>query len=474
MIALQGPFLIVNLGVSGRSAIRLLKVLGIPDERIFTFDEKDPQAQFQNPDEALAKSQASAIVLSPGYPASTPWIQKAAAQGVVITSEISLAAPHLQNEIKIGITGSVGKSTTAALFYVGAKREDPHSFLGGNFGTPLADYAADVLEKKRARAKFLIIEISSYQLENAKGLYFDYAIVTALNENHLERYNSVDHYYLTKLSLIFRTHQAIVLNENGLELFDYIKKLIPFYPEKGIQIGQSDFSIEDKMDRILLSFSRSKNIQDLIDMRQIVATALKHHDEIGTVHWTVAKVGEQCEVVGKHNRDNLSAAIRLGQILGFQGSSLDEIRKFRGLSHRIENLGKAGGVRFINDSKSTTIESVLVAIEACRDFSRTGTLFILLGGRDKNLPWKKLSTFQEATNMEFVFFGECAEHAAKETRLSNNIHKTLHAALVWCKIKAQVHDTILLSPGGTSLDEFKNFEERGEFFKTKMKDFSSK
>lgn len=467
----DSPYLIINLGVSGKSAIRLLKILGVSSDKIFTFDDKDPQAHFQNAELAFEKSKAKTVVVSPGYPLSMPWIKKALADGITITSELSLAARHLQKEIKVGITGSVGKSTTAALFYAGAKLEDPSCFLGGNFGTPLADYVSDVLEKKRQRARFLILEVSSYQLENARGTSFDYCLFTSLNENHLERYQSLDHYYLTKLTLLFRTHQAIIFNENGLDLFDYIKKLVLFYPEKGVPLGLSDKSVEDKMDRILQIFSRSTSPQDLLDMRQIIATTLRQHDDTNTVHWTVAKIGEQCEIVGKHNKDNLAAAIRLGQILGFSGHSLDEIRKFRGLPHRIENLGKASGVRFINDSKSTTIESVSVAIEACRDFSRTGTLFVLLGGRDKNLPWKKLSTFQEATNMEFVFFGECAEHASTETRLSNNLHKSLHSALSWCKMKAQVHDTILLSPGGTSLDEFKNFEDRGNYFKSFMKNF---
>lgn len=472
MLSCKPPFLIVNLGLSGRAALRLLKILGIPQQSIFTYDEKDPLAHFSNAEEAFDKVQPKTVVVSPGYALSTPWIQRAISQGVEITSELSLAAPHFNGEIRIGVTGSVGKSTTAAIFHAGAVLEDPYCLLGGNFGYPIADYMSDVLERKRPRAKIVIVEISSYQLENAKGLHFDYSIVTSLNENHLERYASLDHYYLSKLTLIFRTYQSCILNENGLDLFEYINKLIPHFPEKGLKLSTPGEKPEEAVDRILLSFSRSENPTDMIEMRQILSTSLKDHDQKGTIHWTVARISEQCEVIGRHNRDNLALALRLGQILGFRSTSLDAMRAFRGLPHRIENLGKSGGIRFINDSKSTTIESVLVAIESCRDFSRTGTLFVLLGGRDKNLPWRKLSVFQEATNMEFVFFGECAEFAAQETRLSNNIHKSLHAALVWCRMKAQVHDTILLSPGGSSLDEFKNFEERGHYFKSRMRDFS--
>lgn len=471
MVSFTPPFLIVGLGASGKAAMKLLLSTGVNRNQIFTFDDKDPSAQFQNPNEALKSSHAQTIVVSPGYPLSSPWIQKAIKDGLCITSELSLALPHLKNETKIGITGSVGKSTTAALLRAGIATEDPHCFLGGNFGIPLAEYASQLIEKKRLRARYLILELSSYQLENARGLGLDYCLITSLAANHLERYGNADSYFLTKLSIIDRTFHGVILNENGIELFEYIKKLIPYYPDNGVTMLVGEKTVAEARDRLLLQISSKIQPEDLLEMKQILATALKEHNETRTIHWTVSKIGEVAEIVGKHNKDNLAAAIRIAQILGLKQAAVEEMRKFKGLPHRLENLGKVKGIRFINDSKSTTIESVKVAIDACRDFSRSGVLYVLLGGRDKNLPWEKLSQYREATNVEFVFFGECGEMAAHETRLSNNIHKSLAAAMTWCQMKAQKDDTLLLSPGGTSLDEFKNFEDRGNFFKNKMKDF---
>jgi UDP-N-acetylmuramoylalanine--D-glutamate ligase len=356
----------------------------------------------------------------------------------------------------------------------GAKQEDPNCFLGGNFGYPVADYISDVLEQKRKRCKIAIIEISSYQLENCKGLFFDASIITSLNENHLERYARLDHYYLTKLSLVFRTRGHIILNENGHDLFPYMNKLIAHFPDGGLVLSRPLESAEIALDRILLGFSRSEEPLDFNDLRQILGASLRTHDQNKTIHWAASKPTDHCEMVGSHNRDNFALALCLGKLLAFKPQSLNALRSFRGLPHRIENLGLADGIRFINDSKSTTIESVIVAIESCRDFSRSGTLFVLLGGRDKNLPWTKLQKFQESPNMKFVFFGESAEFASQETRLSKNIHKSLGAALAWCETKAQWGDTILLSPGGSSLDEFKNFEARGVFFRSKMLDIASR
>ena len=474
MLSKKPPYLIINTGLSGKAALRLLKVLGVSPQEIFTYDSSDTSADFNNAEVAYEKVRPQTIIVSPGYPLSTPWIQRARSANVEITSELSLAAPFFNGELKIGITGSVGKSTTAGLLNAGASVEDPNCFLGGNYGYPLANYVADVLERKRPRARIAIIEISSYQLENARGLSFDHSIITSLNENHLERYASLDHYYLTKLSLLFRTQGHVVLNENGHDLFSYVNNLIAYFPENGLRLSLPNETAETAMDRVLLGFSRSQLPSDLTDVRQVLSSSLKKHDNLKQIHWTSSRFTDRCEIIGRHNRENLSLALRLGQILAFKPASLNAIRSFRGLPHRIENLGVSGGIRFINDSKSTTIESVLVALEACSDFSRTGTLFVLIGGRDKNLPWRKLQAFQGAPNMEFVFFGECAEFASQETRLSKNIHRSLGAALSWCKLNAQDQDTLLLSPGGSSLDEFKNFEERGNFFKSKMQDFSVK
>ncbi|MES3037397.1 MAG: cyanophycin synthetase, partial [Bdellovibrionota bacterium] len=135
--------------------------------------------------------------------------------------------------------------------------------------------------------------------------------------------------------------------------------------------------------------------------------------------------------------------------------------KFEGLSHRLENLGKYNGVQFINDSKATSIESVIEAVDSLDGISVAGNKFILLGGRDKNLPWNKLKILTKKEKVKFIFFGEAADKIKSGSGLPGEVYADLKTALNGIADKLKDGDVCLLSPGGTSLDEFKNFEERG-------------
>ena len=145
----------------------------------------------------------------------------------------------------------------------------------------------------------------------------------------------------------------------------------------------------------------------------------------------------------------------------------EAVQNFQNLEHRMEHVATVRGVEFINDSKATAMDSVLVAVGAALEKTKNDSkLFLLLGGKDKNLPWEQLSVLTAYPNIKVVFFGACGQLAKEKTTLPGDYFSKLEGALNHCYLSAKAGDVVLLSPGGTSLDEFKNFEERGNFFKS--------
>lgn len=426
---LRTPIAVVGMGKSGEAAKRLLLTAGIQASDILTFDSKISSAQFQDSDE-LKKFHPKTLVVSPGVPLSTNWIQALKSQGVTITSEINLACSFLTSEKLVGVTGSVGKSTTVSILGAGVQAFSPSAFVGGNLGTPFSIYAVDVLEGKRVKADWIILELSSYQLENSSELRLDFSALTYFTSNHLERYKNLHDYYETKWKIVDQTKQSVFLNSEGADLTS-------FYKNK----------------------SQSSRIQ-------IVSSADSKLSSLNL---------KECALIGAHNQDNLAMAASIALTAQWPAISIAAMKEFGGLSHRLENLGLINGIRFINDSKATAMDSVVIAARAVTD-SRTNSdrVLHLLGGRNKSLPWEDLIPLKNSSNVEFVFFGECREMAQNKSELPGRSFPTLDEALSYVLSEAKTNDTVLLSPGGTSLDEFKSFEDRGDFFKRRIQEYYKK
>lgn len=417
---IKRPIAIVGMGLSGEAAKRLLTRNGVKAADLCTFDDKSGAADFSDPKEMLRAKGPATLVVSPGYPLAKDWIQDFQEQGGFITSELALGLYFLTTERIIGVTGSVGKSTTVSVLEAGLKRFSPDSFLGGNIGKPLADYVVELQERKRNRAPWLVLELSSYQLENCGSLHCEISAITHLTANHMERYPSLDSYYGTKWDLVKRTDRVAVMNSHGGDL----KK-----------------------------FAKGKR-----EEAQILWTD-QNDEELSSLHL------EQARLLGSHNQDNLAVAAKIAREAGWPEEAFAGMKEFPGLSHRMENLGERGGVRFVNDSKATTMESVKTAAMGLYDqMDRKKQLFLLLGGKDKNLPWEELAELQKIQKLRPVFFGAVGERAKAGSGFSGPVFAKLGDAIASLKAEAKDGDTVLLSPGGTSLDEFKNFEERGKFF----------
>jgi UDP-N-acetylmuramoylalanine--D-glutamate ligase len=417
---LRRPIAIVGMGLSGEAARRLLLRNGVKAGDLVTFDDKAGVADFHQPEELIRQRNPRTLVVSPGVPLARDWIRDFADHGGAITSELALALHFLTNERVIGVTGSVGKSTTVSLLEAGLKAFSPESFVGGNIGRPLADYAADLAERKRQPAPWVVLELSSYQLENCGHLRCELSCITYFTPNHLERYPSLEAYYEQKWLLAKFTERAVILNRHGGDLAKYAKG-----KRESAELLWTD----------------------------------QNDEELVSCHL------EQAQLLGSHNQDNLALAAKIAREAGWPASAIEAMKAFRGLPHRMENLGLRQEIRFVNDSKATTMESVkTAAFGLYEQMDRKKQLVLLLGGRDKNLPWAQLNELKKIQKLRPVFFGECREKAQQLSGLSGDSFPKLHDAVNALRKIALPGDTVLLSPGGTSLDEFKNFEERGKFF----------
>lgn len=414
---LKIPIAIAGLGKSGNSALNLLMAAGFPKEQLILFDEKSPQAEISDPEKLLALKPQT-VVVSPGVPLSSKWLAQLKSEACHITSEISLAASLLTTEKVIGITGSVGKSTVTSLLGEAVKSFDLQAFVGGNLGIPFSDYAIGKL-KGDIPASWVILELSSYQLENCKNLQLEHSIITYLSVNHLERYKSLEEYYSTKFIITDITKGVCILNKTSPDCENYA-----YLSRSKVSFVNSQF------------FSKKDYLNELA-------------------------------LIGSHNKDNFALAAEMAVLCGWPSSSFVAMTNYKGLSHRLEHVATTNGVTYINDSKATAMDSVLVATKGCLEGLNTEQkLFLLLGGKDKNLPWEQLSVLGANEIVTPVFFGQCGQLAKEKSELNGEYFEHLGSAVHYCQRRARSGDVVLLSPGGTSLDEFKNFEERGDFFKT--------
>ena len=314
-----------------------------------------------------------------------------------------------------------------SLIGAGLQAFSPSGFVGGNLGIPFSQYAVEVLSEKRPRADWVVLELSSYQLENCENLCLEFSAITYLTSNHLERYKNLEDYYQTKWNILSITEKNMFLNSGGGDLVSYSEK---HASPKVRVVSKNDIPLKP-------------------------------------LHL------EEAQLIGKHNQDNLAIAATLALAAGWPQKAIDGMKSFGGLVHRLENVGNFKSIRFINDSKATAMDSVLIAAEAAHQTKeKAGRMFMLLGGRNKSLPWQDLASLKDYSDSVFVFFGECRDLAKDKSGLMGSSFEKLGEALDHVFKEARAGDTVLLSPGGTSWDEFKSFEDRGDFFKSRVKLFA--
>ena len=376
---------------------------------------------------------ASEIVKSPGIPKEAPMIKKVMEKGIHIISEIEFASRYTNSKM-VCITGSNGKTTTTSLIYHIFKEAGYDAGLAGNIGKSLA------LQVAEDPHEYYIIELSSFQLDNMYDFHANIAILLNITPDHLDRYDFCMQNYVD-------AKMRIIENQTENDSFIYwnddpiIKKELEKYDIKAIVFPFSELK-------------ENGSIGYIEEGKYIIEKPTPFNME-----------QEELSLSGKHNIYNSLAA---GIATNIAGIKKEVIRKslsdFPGVEHRLEKVTKVGGVQYINDSKATNVDACWYALESMK----TPTILIV-GGKDKGNDYDAIKPLVKEKCVGLVYLG------ADNKKLHDNFDNmgipvrdthSMKECVQACYEMAKPGDTVLLSPCCASFDLFKNMEDRGEQFKT--------
>ena len=381
----------------------------------------------------------SSIIVSPGIDWNNKVLKELRKKDIYMQGEVDLAWERLKNIKSIGITGTNGKTTVTNMLNHVLKLNNLNTDMGGNIGKALSKIALDIKQAKYKQLNWLIIELSSYQIEGSPKLKPTIGIWTTFTPDHLERHNDIETYFNIKRSLLEKSTIRIY-NSDDKYLSSKIKEL-----PNGIWIGikqQSDYSHKPKY---------WLNQEGYI-----------FENQTKLFHTSVLKIP------GKHNLQNLLIVTAAAREIGLDYSLIaNSINSFEAIPHRLEYLGKLGKISFYNDSKATNFDSSVTGLKSVPSPS-----ILIAGGKQKKgdfLDW--LEQIKQSTN-GIVLFGVSATGLNKliegasyqgEIVLKKTLEDATKASIeVARKTNSK---SILLSPACASFDQYKNYEERGNHFK---------
>ncbi len=383
----------------------------------------------------------SLVCVSGGVPLTIPLIQEAYHRGIPVTNDSEIFMQSVKAPV-IGITGSAGKTTTTTLVgrMAAAGVIPPRkAWVGGNIGNPLIDMVEQIDAKD-----LVILELSSFQLEQMTTSPHIAAVLN-ITPNHLDRHGTMTEYIRAKSHiLVHQTKDDIaVLNRDDPE----------------------SWNLRDQVRGSLISFGRGLPVtgETAVFMDGENITLLENGKRVVLLN------SSAIELRGEHNLLNVLAACAITHAAGLSSEAMKVgLSGFTGVKHRQELVREHNGVCWVNDSIASAPERTIAALNV---FS--GPLILLLGGRDKNLPWDTLATMVHQRVDHVVIFGESADKIAaaisspvEGDRLSSVVVKRdFIEALEESRRISEPGDVVLLSPGCTSYDAFKDFEERGETFR---------
>lgn len=391
---------------------------------------------------------ADLLVVNPAAQRDSPFLQMAIDAGVPLTSEMNLFW-MLNPSRTIGVTGSNGKSTTTSLIYNMLLAAGIPVRIGGNIGRSLLPEVENI-----AVSDWTVLELSSFQLADLDHLHAgpDIAVVTNFTPNHQDRHASLDEYRAAKQTIVrwLGGDNVAVLNADDPEVADWPTAALK------LTFGVAAFAIARIADD-------ASSIHCLLPRFDIPLAAAR-------------------SLPGRHNAANIAAALLAASAARATPAAIrSAIASFRGLPHRLEFLGEQHGRRFYNDSKSTTPEAAIAAIDAVAPL---GPIVLLAGGADKHVDLSRFAAHIRQRTKAVALLGQTAAlleclisqpHASLSGEPSATappaIHRaaSLHDAFKWAMQQSAPGDTILLSPGCSSLDWFNNYEHRGHQF-TEMVD----
>ncbi|AEA34477.1 UDP-N-acetylmuramoyl-L-alanine--D-glutamate ligase [Hippea maritima] len=421
---------VVGFGRSGQAAYRLLKDKGFD---VYAFDDraelKGANLFGKGKINKFFEISFDEVVLSPGVKPSHPFVKHCRSNRIKLISELELGYRYAKGKI-IAITGTNGKSTTVALVERILKGASKRVIACGNYGLPLSEAIYE-------NAEYYVVEASSYQLEFIDKFKPNIAAILNIAFDHLSWHGSMDNYIEAKKKIF----------KNQLEDDFFIK-------------NDSDSYIFDGKANLFLVSKRDRNADCFFEKNGVIVNRPEY--------LRIDKTG----LFGSKVFENIAFAALIGLLCGIEKKTIKEVvGTMSNLEHRIEFVDEIDGVKFYNDSKATNLDAVEAAINS---FDEGIKIVIILGGKHKGESYSRLLPLLEKRARAVVVYGEDRKVILNE--LDGFLPVPLPAVNIWGAVRAAFEvaskdDVVLFSPGGSSCEPYKNFEERGEAFKKEVEVF---
>lgn len=432
---------VLGLGRSGCEAARLLRqrgfaVLASEEKQRTAVPALPPGVTVETGGHSAAVFDCGFMVKSPGIFPAHPVLQEAKKRKIPVFSELEVALAFLPKGVQVlAVSGTNGKTTTTTLLGEILKehvRQAPgrQVFVAGNIGRPVSAVVAQVQS-----GDFLVLEVSSYQLEDSTFFRPNVACLLNITPDHLDHHGGLNAYIRAKARLFKnqRAQDVAVLN-GGDELCAQLAgglraRVVAFSARPSHPLKTDVFYDGDE-----IIFSQGQRLHP---------PGLK----------------------GIHNIENAMAAALCAMAVGVPAEEIQRVfTRFQALEHRIEPCGMVRGICFINDSKATNLDSTAVALES---FDKKNNVWLILGGRDKGASYESLLAHMTGRCKAVLTIGESMDKIEQELQGLFPLTRcgTLQQAVAYAAAHAHAGDIVLFSPACASFDQFKNFEERGRVFK---------
>jgi UDP-N-acetylmuramoylalanine--D-glutamate ligase len=386
--------------------------------------------------------QIDLVVISPGVPTKAIPIRYADRRGAEVIGEIELASRFLRGRV-VAVTGTNGKTTTTTLIGEMLRDAQLNVQVGGNIGNALVS----LVDSSRDDG-WSVVEVSSFQLETIVDFHPSVAAVLNVTPNHMDRYDSLMDYATAK-------HRVFMNQTAGdVAILNADDQIVSSWAQ-GLRAHVVNFSTRHELEEGL--FLRGL---DLVSRTRNGERVLLTRDEM--------------KLRGTHNVENVLAAMAAGLACGAATESLREtVRHFRPVEHRLEEVAEIKGVRFFNDSKATSVDATMKALEAFA--GDRGKVVLILGGRGKQAPYAPLAPLVQELVRKMILIGEDAPAIERELKSAAPFeHATdMHDAVSRAFAAALAGDVVLLAPACASFDMFESFEHRGRVFKDEVQGLMS-
>ncbi|WP_348649969.1 UDP-N-acetylmuramoyl-L-alanine--D-glutamate ligase [Brachyspira pilosicoli] len=395
--------------------------------------DKNAKLYFGKQDANILKD-ITLIIISPGVPQSIDIVKEAKKRNIKVIGEIEFAYNLIPDRNYISVTGTDGKTTTVNLIYSIISSYKKARLLG-NVGNTFSK-EVESIEKDED----IVLELSSFQLETVDNFHSHISVILNIAEDHLDRYKDIEDYFNAKKNITKNqnSNDFLILNYDNFYTNRYYNELIK---TKDIAFNVLTFSTKNK------------------------EANLYYNSEDECLYYNAEKIFSiaKRKLLGMHNIENILASVLACIKDNIPIEYIDKaVNNFQSIEHRLEFVKEIDGVRYINDSKATSMSAVMSALKS---FDKN--IILIMGGRNKGIDFKPLKSIIEERVKKLILTGEASEDLSSMIDVSNKIIiKDFTESFDYAKKIAVKGDTVLLSPGCASFDSFKNYEERGKYFKS--------